>query len=278
MDEHRMARGMLAAFASVGADRFDLTWTDAVGDKVGFRGNYSLRELDGVISGFLEAAARQHHNVIVRPKGSGPVLIQLDDLDGVGEAQLRPLSFLTLRTSPGSYQAWIAVTDADADFARRLRKGAGADPSASGATRMSGSRNFKEKYAPAFPVVETIHANPGQVVTCQALQALGVVSSPEPPAVASATTARRHFGQCWPSYERCVDGAPRARDSDRPDISRADFTFCLLAIDWGRGVEEAAKRLMLESRKAQENGESYALRTAQNAAAAVARRRQHGRS
>ena len=68
------------------------------------------------------------------------------------EARLRPVSFLILRTSPGNFQAWVAVADADADFARRLRKGAGADLTGiSGATRVSGSLNFKQKYAPAFP-------------------------------------------------------------------------------------------------------------------------------
>jgi hypothetical protein len=56
---------------------------------------------------------------------------------------------------------------------------------------------------------------------------------------------------------------------DRPDISRADFTFCLLAIDWGWSIEETAGRLLQESSKAQENGEPYALRTARNAAAAI---------
>ncbi len=75
----------------------------------------------------------------------------------------------------------------------------------------------------------------------------------------------------------CVDHAPPARDGDRPDISRADFTFCLLAIDWGWGVEETAARLMEESGKARENGEGYALRTARNAAAALAHRQGRGR-
>ena len=41
----------------------------------------------------------------------------------------------------------------DKDFARRLRKGTGADPTASGATRVAGSLNFKDKYAPDFPRV-----------------------------------------------------------------------------------------------------------------------------
>jgi hypothetical protein len=59
----------------------------------------------------------------------------------------------------------------------------------------------------------------------------------------------------------------------RTDISRADYTFCLLAIDWGWTAEQTAARLMQESGKAQENGEGYALRTAQKAADAIARRR-----
>ena len=165
------------------------------------------------------------------------------------------------------------MADADADFARRLRKGAGADLTASGATRVSGSLNFKEKYAPAFPRVETVHASPGMVVTRAELEALGVVAPPEKTASPAIRDSRRRpDARGWPSYQRCVENAPPARDGDRPDISRADFTFCLLAIDWGWGVEETAARLMQESGKAQENGEAYALRTARNAAAAIERR------
>jgi hypothetical protein len=56
-------------------------------------------------------------------------------------------------------------------------------------------------------------------------------------------------------------------------VSKADFTFFLLAIDWGWVVEEAAARLLQESAKAQENGEAYAQRTARSAARALERRR-----
>jgi hypothetical protein len=45
----------------------------------------------------------------------------------------------------------------------------------------------------------------------------------------------------------------------------------VIALDWGWGIEDTADRLMQESRKAQENGEDYALRTARNAAAAIER-------
>lgn len=273
------ALAMLTAFASVGAERFDLTLTDAAGSKVAFRSNRTLGEMRATLPRILEEAAGQKHNVIVRPRGSGPALIQLDDLDAATEERLRPVSFLVLRTSPSNYQAWVAVAEADADFARRLRKGAGADPSASGATRVSGSRNFKEKYAPDFPVVETVHVCPGLGVTRAELEALGVVAPLEklesaPP---SGRASHRSGRRAWPSYQRCVQGAPPARDGDHPDISRADFTFCLLAMDWGWSEAETAACLMQESAKAKENGEAYARRTADNAAAALARRQDRGR-
>jgi hypothetical protein len=267
------ALDMLDAFASVGAQRFDITFTDAAGGKVGFRGNRPLDQMRPAMPDILKEAAEQQHNVIVRPRSAGAALIQLDDLGEDAAKRLWPVSFLVLCTSPGNYQAWVAVADGDADFARRLRKGSGADPAASGATRVSGSLNFKEKYAPAFPRVKTVHASPGVLVTRAELEGLGVVAPSEKTAPAAIPISRwRPSARGWPSYQRCVDNAPKARGEDRPDISRADFTFCLLAIDWGWGVEETAARLMRESGKAQENGEAYALRTARNAAAAIVQR------
>ncbi len=254
--------GMLDAFASVGAERFDLTFTDAAGEKISFQGNRPLDQLRSAIPGILQQAAERQENVIVRPRSAGTALIQLDDLGEQAVERLRPVSFLVLRTSPGSYQAWVAVADADADFTRLLRKGVGADLTASGATRVSGSLNVKDKYAPAFPRVETVHASSGRVVTRADLEALGMVAPPErtaPPAIRSARHTPDARG--WPSYERCLEGAPE-REPGQRDRSRADFTFCLLAIDWGWGVEVTAARLMQESGKAQENGETYALRTA----------------
>jgi hypothetical protein len=82
----------------------------------------------------------------------------------------------------------------------------------------------------------------------------------------------------WPSYQRCLEKAPPAQGGGRPDVSQADFTFCLLALDWGcGGIEETAARLMDESWMAQESGIAYALRTAKSAAAALARRQGKGR-
>jgi len=36
-----------------------------------------------------------------------------------------------------------------------------------------------------------------------------------------------------PSYLRCVQGAPENRNKTGPDISRADFTWCMTALSWG---------------------------------------------
>jgi hypothetical protein len=64
------------------------------------------------------------------------------------------------------------------DFSRRLRKGSGADASASGATRVSGTVNYKRKYEPDFPTVAILQAFPGRIVTPQQLHVLGLVAAP----------------------------------------------------------------------------------------------------
>jgi hypothetical protein len=265
----------LDTFASVGAESFHLTLTDLKGDKVGFRKSVPLSKLRQDTPGLLERASLQQHNVIVRPHSARAVFIQLDDLDAQVMERLKPAAFLGLKTSPGNYQAWIAMAEnPEDDFPRRLRKGAGADPTASGATRVAGSLNFKEKYAPEFPRVEIAHKAPGRMARKEQLEALGLVAAPElaPPALFRVSRPASE-NRRWPSYQRCLEGAPPNHGKTGPDISRADFTWCMTTLTWGWSVEETASKLMELSGKARENGEIYAHRTAQNAAAAVDRRR-----
>jgi hypothetical protein len=268
------ARNMLEAFASVGAETFDVTVTSLQGDKIQFRKGTSFESLIRVLPSQIDQACAGKQNLIVRPHGPA-VLIQLDDLDENALRRVRPAAFLSLCTSPGNYQAWVAIREpVDKDFARRLRKGAGADDTASGATQVAGSLNFKEKYAPAFPRVEIAHAARGVFVTQEQLQQMGVVSAPEVPSPSLLRVSpARLTNRKWPSYQRCLEGAPPNRDKTGPDVSRADFTWCMTAITWGWTVEETADRLMEFSQKARENGDVYAYRTAQNAASAVARRK-----
>src|SRR5712692_7666869 len=148
---------LLDVFTRAGAKTFDLTLTALNGEKVSFRRQLTFDRFRQMMPALLERSALQQRNVIVRPQcpNSGPVLIQLDDLTDNALDRVKPAAFLGLLTSPGNYQAWVAVSNpGDADFARRLRKGAGGDPTASGATRIAGSQNFKEKYSPDFPYVQ----------------------------------------------------------------------------------------------------------------------------
>ena len=120
---HTDARAMIDTFASVGATRFDVTWTTRAGGKEWFRRGANLLQIQRALPGMLDAAPAKQRNIIVRPYGPGIVtLIQLDDLESDQLARVAPAVFLTLETSPGNFQAWVAMHEAeDKDFARRLR-------------------------------------------------------------------------------------------------------------------------------------------------------------
>jgi len=261
---------MLAVFASLGVGRFDLTRTGLDGGLRGFQRGWAPEW--GALAGMLESARAQQHNLIVRPRApdGGPTLAQLDDLGAAAVTRLGGAAFLVLATSPGNYQVWVALGDGGAEAARRLRRGLSADAGASGAVRLAGSRNYKPRYAPDFPVVTVVATAPGHTVGTGELPSLGVLAPAAAPAAASTPPPRLRR---WPSYERCLRQAPPAASRDRPDVSRADFTFCLLAIDWGWSVEQICGRLLELSVKAKVRGEPYARLTAQRAAAVVAGRR-----
>jgi RepB DNA-primase from phage plasmid len=227
---------------------------------------------------------------MVRPMSDTAAFIQLDDLTEVNLERVRPAAFLTVRTSPGNHQAWIAVPgfahDQDRkDFTRRVKKQVTADSAASGSVRLAGTSNFKAKYAGNYPKVAIIDAAPGRIMTPEALESLGLVAPPEsPPAVFRLKTSRNDSrlgaDRGWPDYDRCVKGAPMAKEGG-PDRSLADFVWCMMAAQRGHGIEETANKLLEVSPKAQENArrhdEGYALITAQNAAAAAERGRKRGR-
>lgn len=264
---------MLDAFTSIGTTRFDVTWTDLAGDKQQFRRAVPTDRLATGLPVVLKRAEAQRHNLIVRPCPP-PTLLQLDDLDSTKLARVSSAAFLSLATSPGNYQAWIALSNpGDDDFGRRLRKGTGADPTASGATRVAGSLNFKPRYAPRFPRIGIASVNAGRTASPEELEAMDLVAPREPQRQQhhapswNSTPMRR-----WPDYGRCLEGAPANHGGSGPDVSRADFTFALIAADWGWSIEDVATRLCEESVKAQENGPRYAMTTAVKAAEASARR------
>jgi hypothetical protein len=272
---HSEARKMLDTFASVGATRFDVTRTNAAGDKVSFERGVARSDLARALPAMLDHAIVRHLNVIVRPAGFGVSFLQLDDLGADQLTRLAPAVFLILETSPGNFQAWLAMPGReDKEFARRVRRGTGADATASGATRVAGSVNFKDKYAPNFPQVAIREARAGHLTSAAELDLLGLVAAPEElPPLPPARIRMPSSNRTWPSYTHALDGAPLDSEGQGPDRSRADFVWCMTASTWGFGVDEIAERLIEESSKARANGKSYAVTTARNAALAVDRRR-----
>jgi hypothetical protein len=246
---------MLDTFASVGALHFDVTFLDIDGQKRGFRSNQSIRQLRNSLPQLIPGLEERQQNIIVRPLCDKVQLIQLDDLD---YEQLKPLaaaSFLILETSPRNHQAWVAVSGGEADakdFARRLRKGVGADLNASGALRVARTPNYKRKYGPNFPTVKILQAAPGRVSSQAQLEAFGLVAAPEP--IAERPFRVSSVSGSWPDYQRCVLGAPMKHGEQTPDISRADFFYAMLCAQRGHSSEEIAGKLMELSNKAEENG------------------------
>jgi DNA invertase Pin-like site-specific DNA recombinase len=286
----REAQRMIDVFTSVGARQFVVTKLD-IEQKLKWCNTYSAVELRDKFPAMVRTAQeRKKHslhsgeqimageNLIVRPSGPDVVFVQLDDLAADQLERLRPASCLIINTSPGSHQAWIAVSGVDKaeskDFVRRVRKAVGdADMSASGATRIAGVENFKIKYAPDYPMVTIIHAAPGRVMTPERLQSIGLLAEPEPVKTPFRVSPFSSSAS-WPDYQKCVNGAPPNHAKDGPDISKADFFYAMLCAQRRHGVEAIAGRLMELSSKAKENGESYARITAENATAAAERGRQ----
>ena len=244
--------------------------------------NRHISELRRTIGPLLQEAAARQHNVIIRPVPTRAAFVQLDDPPPESLERLRHVAFLVHRTSEKGHQVWLALDDKpDDEFKRRLKKGAGSDIMATGATRIAGSLNFKRSYAPAFPCVEIIHAAPSRITNRATLGSLSILAPPEPQRPAPVRVSLVSSGvRKWPSYRKCLDGAPMNQAGDGPGRSRADFVWAKTALEWGIrsghpwSHEEVAARLIKESEKARErdeNGDDYALRTVRSAAAAIER-------
>jgi hypothetical protein len=291
------ALAMLTAFASVGAQVFDLSLTDLNGAPVTGRQRpgQSLEEMRHLIGRVLRNAEHNQHNVIIRPRSDSALLVQLDDFTAEKAAQIERYAFMTVGTSSGNYQVWLALAggprESDREAAKllriRVRRGAGADHSATGAVRIAGSKNFKQKYAPAFPMIELVQVAAGRTVTTAALEKAGLLAPWVAPAIAPRpsvpSSVFRQKTQAsgpwsWPDYQQSLRGAPLKGDGT-PDRSLADFMWCKWAIQRGHSIEATAEKLFEVSAKAQERrrlrgDRGYVLLTARNAAAAVERDRE----
>ena len=298
------AQRMIDLFTSVGARSFVVTKTDVDQAKLWGK-SYSVQDLKQKLPAMVRFAAERKpfaseqgklvsagENLIVRPTGPETAFIQLDDIGAEQLDRVRPAAFMIIATSPGNHQAWIAVADAPTNgepfkaLMRRVRKAVGGtDKSASHATRVAGTENFKVKYWPDYPIITMTQAVPGRVMTTERLQNMGLLAEPE---IAPEPTTRfvhrstGGHGRSWPDYGRCLAGAPPDKDGSGPDRSKADWCYCLFAARRGFGADEISERLIEVSEKARERVKlrdpGYARVTAQNAVAAVERERMRSRA
>lgn len=240
---------MIDTFASVGANKIHVTKTGINGDVLWGK-PYSPDDLRKVLPAMIRVAAKLEEcelmdkagkvtghvraggNLMVRPMSETTAFIQLDDLNEAKLDRVRGAAFLTVRTSPGNNQAWIAVpkfpSDQDRkDSTRRVKKQVTADSSATGSVRLAGTSNFKPKYIGNFPKVAIVDAAPGRITTPKALEAVGLVAPPDPaPNVVRLKTSRNHSrlgDKGWPDYEACLRGAPPNKEGTGPSRSHADF-------------------------------------------------------
>jgi RepB DNA-primase from phage plasmid len=232
MSDTAAALRMLDTFTSVGARSFVVTKTD-VNQQLLWGKTYQAGDFERLMPAMVRTAAIRKpcqtpegetimagENLIIRPTGTGVAFVQLDDLNSEQLDRVRPAVFIIHATSPGNHQAWIAVSGVPEgkehfkEFMRRVRKAVGGnDKSASHATRVAGTENFKTKYAPEFPTVTIVETHPGRVMTPEQLEALGLLAPPEPvtsPPLKFTRQERDRSGRekQWPSYE-CRWQVPR---------------------------------------------------------------------
>lgn len=168
-------------FEGFGVRSFSLTLLDEAGIKVAFKPHRPVCTLRLELPGLLLAAFQRRLSVIIRPLAAHALSpVQLDDLTPSQLDRVRGFSFLVLETSPENFQAWLAAQSADAATIRRVKRAAGADLNASGATRIAGSYNFKPKYAPGYHRVRLRSIAPQRTVTIAELDAAGLIAQVEP--------------------------------------------------------------------------------------------------
>jgi hypothetical protein len=250
----------ITLFESVGAISFEVTMRDERTERAAVHKIHSGADLRASLSSYLARNANRAESFIVRPRGAR--LIQVDDLDASKCAKLNPFAFVSLRTSAGSSQSWLALSDdlspaAFDEVRSRLLHGVGADLGANGATRWPDSINRKPKHEAAPPRVHLSYRKPGRMVTVAELESAGLLAPL--PTLKGCDAPRRvsHPLRAWPDYEECL------RVQNNP--SKADGRFACKALRAGFTQEEVVAKLM-ELRPKAKRRPKYARDTVSEAA------------
>ncbi len=267
---------MLTAFENIGVEHLQETLMWGTNDPE-FHGKQPIQRIRKSLPTWL--SFHPHANLILRPclpKDSETLIVQLDDLTAATVNHIRSFVFCVTETSPNRYQAFVANSDGAYYDAREIRQrliaGTQADTGATGAFRVAGSFNAKEKHRRAdgsFPRVQLIIVNHGHLVTVDELFAAGLLPNAIPRASrrAAPITTRapafkgRSIGsrivRRVPRYTKALADAP-IKDDGTPDRSKADLFFartCLFYWQPPLQREEIVELLLKHSEKAQEHSD-----------------------
>ncbi len=267
------ARLMVTALHKAGTSHVDVTLKDVSGEKVKFQRRVSVEKFRERLDGLLREAERRTLSVIIRPHSRETVLVQLDDLTPENAALVEPYSCCVIETSANSFQAFVALNGLrdknETDVVRRsLIKFSHADSGATGAARLAGSLNVKEKHRRldgSFPRVKLTKVTHGLILTPPELSANGLLQDlpPAPPLrpLPSSPKAKRRRA---PIYAMAVT-AVRPKEDGEVDRSAVDFHYAVVCLDWGFSYEDTVRLLQANSPKAAGRDDDYAERTVTNA-------------
>lgn len=236
----------LAAFQSVGADRFDVTFLN---DKSGHTQYHEAADLTVKLPRALELNETKNVSFIVRPRGAS--LIQIDDLDWNTVETLLPFTFLVEETSKDNFQAWLALPpntcedelkDTRSRLLKKLENETG-NGGGYGATRFPGSINHKPERN-GFRVKLTL-AELGFFTTSEKLDAAGFLADASIQEYKPSPFKRKGHPSRFPNYDKCLE----AKNFDR---SKADASFLAICKERGIGRDEAEAELEQVSERVQE--------------------------
>ena len=266
----------LELFQSVGATGFKVTMKNEDTGRAVLYQTFDIESFRVKLPGLLSRNSSGTESLIVRPSGS---FVQIDDLTKDLTSAFETVAFLTIQTSPQSYQVWLAPIVRTQVELGHLRSrvlanlGTSADPGANGVLRWPGSLNCKRTHRTAlgsFPMVTTISCTPSRQVTPNQLEALGLLSSDASRKDSIVRDHSRHGTRRhgWPDYQSVLNKTSVTQKGSR-DRSVADFNWSVLSLRLGFSEHEVVAELRCVSEKAKSRDVSYAEATVRKAAVLV---------
>ncbi len=283
------AQKLVEAFESVGVTQFKTVFISCVSLSGDYRcvgaEDATAEQVRSRIDGYVRRSERQTQSVCLRPVNpelnqdakvcSNGALIQVDDCSPDVLARLAPYSFLTVETSPGNFQAWLAlpkgVTEGERISVRerllRQLKDTSANGGAFNSVRLPGCLNAKEKYRDSqghLPRVKVVDVVPSLVAAPALLETAGLLATPLPPKV---TRIETYSNPRIPTSEADYNYyLSRSASSGKAfDRSNADICYAMAMLRLGHLDHTIESRINDLSDKAKGRNDNYAEKTVSRA-------------